>query len=176
MLFLFYSGWEDPSNSTTSLHLRYKPGKNSILPIMKTYNEIVERNRLDAAVLTYGFMHNVSQMVTRVASLGLNDKPSDVFLAKIKFNKLYQNNKFLSPNQSKTWKTLLQTDNQNQSDSDNQNQSDSDNQNQSDSDTKINQIQIQTIKINQIQPKSADFHARNSIRFVFSIKCKSARF
>ena len=41
---------------------------DSILPIMKTYNEIVEQNRLDAAVLNYGFMHNVSQMVTRVAS------------------------------------------------------------------------------------------------------------
>ena len=29
-------------------------------------------------------MHNVSQMITRVASLGLNDKSGDDFLAKIK--------------------------------------------------------------------------------------------
>ena len=35
-------------------------------------------------MLNYSFMHNVSQMVTRIASLGLNDKPGDVFLAKIK--------------------------------------------------------------------------------------------
>ena len=51
---------------------------------MKTYNEIKEINRLDSAVLNYGFMHNVSQMVARVASLWLNDKPSNVLLAKIK--------------------------------------------------------------------------------------------
>ena len=58
----------------------------SILPIMKTYDEIIQRNRLDSAVLNYGFMHNVSQLVTRVASLGLNDNPTlqNVLLAKIK--------------------------------------------------------------------------------------------
>ena len=53
---------------------------------MKTYDEIIQRNILDSAVLNYGFMHNVSQLVTRVASLGLNDNPTpqNVLLAKIK--------------------------------------------------------------------------------------------
>ena len=41
---------------------------------------------MDSAVLNYGFIHNVSQMVTQVAALGLNEnKSGEVFLAKIKW-------------------------------------------------------------------------------------------
>ena len=56
----------------------------SILPLFRTYDQIIDKNKLDSAVLNFGFMHNISEMVTRVASLGLNEnQSSEFFLAKI---------------------------------------------------------------------------------------------
>ena len=52
--------------------------------IFAVYDQIVDKNKLDSAVLDFGFMHNISEMVTRVASLGLNEnQSSEFFLAKI---------------------------------------------------------------------------------------------
>ena len=79
---LFNTNQKDKTLAAGTILFSLQFNTDSILSILKTYNEIVEQNRLDAAVLNLGFMHNVSQMVTRVASLGLNDKSGVVFLAK----------------------------------------------------------------------------------------------
>ena len=72
----------------------------------------------------------------------------------------------MSPNQSKTWKTLLQIDNQNKSDSDNQNKSDTDNQNQSDTDPnqQISMLEEQSDSFSQSNASQPDYnHNENNV-------------
>ena len=109
--------------------------------------------------------------LNRLTKLNLNHLAQIKFHVKSqylenKFNKLYQNNKFLSPNQSKTWKTLLKTDNQNQSDTDNQNQSDTDNQNQPDTDPnqQTSMLEEKTDSFSQSNASQPDsYHNENNV-------------
>ena len=68
----FYTNKKDKTLASGTILFSLEFNTDSILPILKTYDEIIDRNRLDSAVLNYGFIHNVSQMVTQEAALGLN--------------------------------------------------------------------------------------------------------
>ena len=100
------------------------PGQTSeIVPMIKNIYKVEEIRNMSARLINLLDGLEPSLPLNKLTKLNLNHRAQIKFHFKSqylenKFNKLYQNNKFLSPNSSKTWKTLLQTDNQIQPDID----------------------------------------------------------
>ena len=98
-----------------------KPGQSTeIEPMIKNIYKVEEIRNMSARLINILDGSERSLPFNRLTKFNLNHLAQIKFHVKSqylenKFNKLYQNNKFLSPNKLKTWKTLLQTDNQNQS-------------------------------------------------------------
>ena len=96
-----------------------KLGQSSeIAPQIKNVYKIEEIRNMSARLINLLDGSERSLPLNRLTKLNLNHLAQIKFHVKSKFlenrlNRLYQNNKFLPPNQSKTWKTLLQKDDQN---------------------------------------------------------------